>query len=169
MSLGVVLTAPAYCSKARLEWLQRAGYHMVTKRPDRDTDWFISCNKLPLQWWISEFQLYRVTMLQDFRTCDNRSTLLEERRSWPWSYSGTWQKPAIIPKCLRGCNVSHWAVHSAASTHKSLKASETDHCSVANDCNDCILGDLLQPQSSWKRAWHVSWVALAIGGKKGPG
>lgn len=31
MSFGVVLTAPAYCSKACLEWAQRVGYHTVNK------------------------------------------------------------------------------------------------------------------------------------------
>lgn len=39
---------------------------------------------------------------------------------------------------------------------------ETVHGSVPNDCNDCILGDLLSPQSSWERGWHVSAVAVTI-------
>lgn len=39
---------------------------------------------------------------------------------------------------------------------------ETVHGSVPNDCNDCILGDLLSPRSSWEQGWHVSVVAMTI-------
>lgn len=89
------------------------------------------------------------------------------RAGWCLDLSVARDKSLQSPQSVyAGCKVSQWAVHSTASAHKSLKAKETNHCSVANDCNDCILGDLLRPQSSWKRGWHVSGVALAIGGKK---
>lgn len=43
---------------------------------------------------------------------------------------------------------------------------EKVHGSVPNNSNDCILGDLLSPRSSWEQGWHVSVVAVTI--KKEP-
>lgn len=144
----------------------------VNKRPDHDLDRLTRCNKLPLQWWVSEFQLYSVTIFQEFTATEahdpKNDCILTAGRSLDLlvAHDKRLQSPQSV---YAGCNVAHWAVHSAASAHKSVTARETDRCSVTNDCNDCILGDLLRPQSSWKRGWHVSCVALVMGGKKGPG
>ena len=43
---------------------------------------------------------------------------------------------------------------------------EKDHGTVPDDCNDCILRDLLSPRSSWEQGWHVSVVAVTIINKR---
>lgn len=173
MSFGVVLTAPAYCSKACVEWAQQVGYRPVNKGLAHDSDSLARCNELPLQRQLTEFQFYSVAITTGLHSKAQSVATKAHDTSWclhfegrlisQWQHDKSLQSPQSV---YAGCKVCQWALHSTASAHESLKAREADHCCIANDCNDCILGDPLRPQSSWKRGWHVPGVALAIGQNK---